>query len=107
MAGLSCGEVSLLAWEVLKAGADDFMTVSDDWVAPLMRGLAQGARPIVAGESAVAGLAGLVAACKSPDAAAALGLDDSARVLVIGTEGATDPEIYESIVGHPPAEIAA
>lgn len=107
MAGLSCGEVSLLAWEVLKAGADDFMTVSDDWVAPLMRGLAQGARPIVAGESAVAGLAGLVAACKSPDAAAALGLDNSARVLVIGTEGATDPEIYESIVGHPPAEIAA
>lgn len=109
MAGLSCGEISVLAWDILKAGVDDFMTISDDWVAPLMRGLADGAedKPIVAGESAVAGLAGLVAACKSSNAALALGLNASSRVLVIGTEGATDPAIYESIVGRAPGEIAA
>jgi diaminopropionate ammonia-lyase len=34
MAGLSCGEVSLQAWRILETGADDFMTVSEDSVAP-------------------------------------------------------------------------
>lgn len=109
MAGLSCGEVSLLAWDILAAGADEFMTVPDSWIAPLMRGLANPASdcPVVAGESAVAGLAGLAAVRQSPDTAAALGLDRSSRILVIGTEGATDPAIYEAIVGQTPQEIAA
>jgi diaminopropionate ammonia-lyase len=109
MAGLSCGEVSLLGWEVLSAGADDFMTISDDLVAPVMRQLAEcaGDGPIVAGESAVAGLAGLIAARRSRILSDALGLDEHSTILVIGTEGATDPEIYKSVVGLAPEEIAA
>ena len=58
MAGLSCGEVSLLAWDSLGTGADDFMTIPEDLVAPAMRLLADGPdgdQPLVAGESAVAG----------------------------------------------------
>ena len=109
MAGLSCGEVSLLAWEILDAGCDDFMTITDDLVAPVMRRLARngGDPAIVAGESAVAGLAGLIAACRSAELADALSLDDYSSVLVIGTEGATDPEIYASIVGRAAEEVAA
>lgn len=108
MAGLSCGEVSLLAWEILDAGCDDFMTITDDLVAPVMRLLARnGEDPaIVAGESAVAGLAGLAAACRSRELAHALGLDEHSSVLVIGTEGATDPDIYASIVGRSAEEVA-
>ena len=41
MAGLSCGEVSLLAWDILKPGTDDFLTLSEDAVAPCMQLLAQ------------------------------------------------------------------
>ncbi len=56
MAGLACGEVSLLAWEVLKQGCDAFMVISDDSAAEAMRILADAPfkdEPIVAGESAL------------------------------------------------------
>ena len=98
MAGLSCGEVSLLAWEILATGADDFMTVSEDAVAPCMRLLAADEHAIEAGESAVAGLAAAFAARADADLAGKLGLDDSSLVFVIGTEGATDEELYRRLV---------
>jgi len=60
---------------------------------------------IVAGESAVAGLAGLVAAQQKPDVAKAMQIDEKSVVLLFGTEGATDPELYETLVGHPAAHI--
>ena len=98
MAGLSCGEVSLLAWQILAPGVDDFMTVGEDAVAPCMRLLAADNLAIEAGESAVAGLAAALAARADPDLSAALDLDQSSRVFVIGTEGATDAEIYCRLV---------
>lgn len=102
MAGLSCGEVSAVAWQLLASGADDFLTIDDGLVAPTMQGLAQGiagAAPIVAGESAVAGLAAVIACSQQPELRANLGLDPDSRVLVVGTEGATDPAIYQALVG--------
>ena len=110
MAGLSCGEVSLIGWEILSAGANDFMTITDDLVAPVMTLLAKGVngdQSIVAGESAVAGLAGLIAARRNPDLSERLALDEHSRVLVFGTEGATDPVIYRYIVGSAPEDVAA
>jgi diaminopropionate ammonia-lyase len=98
MAGLSCGEVSLLAWKILQPGADDFMTVSEDAVAPCMRLLAGLDPGIEAGESAVAGLAAAIAAREDPEMAQKLGLDASSLIFVIGTEGATDPELYQQLV---------
>ena len=98
MAGLSCGEVSMLAWEVLKSGANDFMTVSEDAVAPCMRLLADGDPAVEAGESAVAGLAAFIAARNDAALSKSLGLDDSSRIFVIGTEGATDPELYQQLL---------
>ena len=103
MAGLSCGEVSLLAWETLAEGADDFLTIPESLVAPTMRLLARspfGDAAVTAGESAVAGLAAAIAAARSPALGEALGLDGKSRVLAIGTEGATDPEIYARLVSQ-------
>lgn len=105
MAGLACGEVSLIAWDILSAGADGFMTVSDADAADLMRRLAQPDTAIVAGESAVAGLAGALAARQQSDMAKALQLDANSRILVFGSEGATDPAVYEQIVGLKPQDI--
>jgi len=99
MAGLSCGEASALAWEVLAAAADDFLTIPDALVAPTMRLLAHGSPPLEAGESAIAGLAGCLAARRQPPLAAALDLNTRSRVLIIGSEGATDREIYRKFVG--------
>lgn len=108
MAGLACGEVSLLAWAILERGADDFLTIPDEAAVATMRLLAEGKhgnRPIVAGESGVAGLAALLCAAGNPEARLGLGLAPDARVLVFGTEGATDPEVYRGIVGRSPEAV--
>jgi len=104
MAGLSCGEVSELAWEILSVGTDDFVTISDDLVAPVMRLLAAspyGDPPVVAGESAVAGLAALLVLSTDAGLRADTGLDEKSRILLFSTEGATDPLIYERLVRQP------
>jgi diaminopropionate ammonia-lyase len=110
MAGLSCGEVSMLAWPVLAAGAEDFMIVGDDLAIDTVRFLADGAggdAPLVAGETGVAGLAGLRAAASDPALRKALALGPASRILVIGSEGDTDPAIYREIVGRSAAEVRA
>ncbi|MDA0680276.1 MAG: diaminopropionate ammonia-lyase [Proteobacteria bacterium] len=108
MAGLSCGEVSAIAWPTLYQYADDFLTIPDSTVAPTMRLLADapyGDVPIVAGESAVAGLAGLISVTRQEALSSSLQLNKNSRVLVIGTEGATDPVLYESVTGRPVASV--
>ena len=99
----------MLAWDLLWAGADDFLTVPDPAALDVMRLLSRGTAgdpTVVAGESAVAGLAGALGALQDPEIAAALGLDAGSRVLVFGTEGATDPKLYHEIVGRTPEAVA-
>ncbi|CAH2599066.1 Diaminopropionate ammonia-lyase [Rhodovastum atsumiense] len=98
MAGLACGEPSLLAWTELERAATAFMAVPDEAAIACMRLLAR--RGIVAGESAVAGLAGFLLAAADPAARATLGLTEASRVLLFGTEGATDPLLYRRLVGE-------
>lgn len=101
MAGLSCGEPSEMAWEILREETSDFLTIPDAIVAPTVRLLARplGSDPVIeAGESAVAGLAALIAARHSKELSTTLGLDSTSRVLLIGSEGVTDPAIFASIM---------
>ena len=63
--------------------------------------------PIVAGESGAAGLAGLLALCRSPALAREVGLDEHAQVLLINTEGATAPSVYQELVGETPEAVLA
>jgi diaminopropionate ammonia-lyase len=101
MAGLACGEVSPLAWDILATGADDFLTLPEKYVAKSMRLMAQGMDPdvsIEAGESAVAGVGALLAMTKDIEAREALGIDSESSVLVFGTEGATDPDLYVKLI---------
>ncbi|MBN9668816.1 diaminopropionate ammonia-lyase [Roseibium aggregatum] len=108
MAGLACGEVSELAWTILKHSADAVVALSDDTAVDGMKLLAEGRygdAPLVAGESAVAGLMALLLVSEDPEARRALGLDGSSRVLVFGTEGATDPALYEELVGKTAADV--
>ena len=101
MAGLSCGVPSLMAWEILRCEASDFLIISDDLVPPTVRRLARprGSDPTIeAGESGVAGLAALTEACKDPELMRKLGLTAQSRVLLIGSEGVTDPEIHVRIM---------
>ena len=109
MAGLSCGDVSHLAWPILSRLADHFITVEESLVAPAMKLLAlapYGDEPIVAGESAVPGLAGFLAAATSPTLAERMGIGSESRIVLIGTEGATDPLLYQELAGLDPASVA-
>ncbi len=101
MAGLACGEASPLAWRFLDGCVDHVMTIEDQDAVDAMRELATGSEwgvPIVAGESGAAGYAGLRVLMRNADLARAAGLTPDARVLVINTEGATAPSVYEELV---------
>ena len=110
MAGLACGEVSHLAWEILEKGTDAFCVIPDDAAVAAMRLLAHplGSDPvIVAGESAVAGVAAAIAASQSDAARQTLGLNADSRILFFGSEAATDPALYEQLVGESAEAVAA
>ncbi len=109
MACLAAAEMSPLAWEILRTTADDALIIPDDCAAETMRLLADGVggdRPIVAGESGAAATAALIAASGNDAVRQALQLGSEARVLVMGSEGATDVEIYRSVVGRTPEQVA-
>ncbi|MGI8664091.1 MAG: diaminopropionate ammonia-lyase [Acidimicrobiales bacterium] len=99
MAGLNCGNVSVLAWPTLAAGVDAFVAVDDAAAERAVRDL--DGIDIVAGETGGAGLAGLRALVEAGPSAGGVDLAGKA-VLTICTEGATDPVAYERITGHPP-----
>lgn len=110
MAGLACGETSPLAWRFLQPSVDFFMTLDDCDAIAAMRRLAQGSArdiPLLAGESAVAGLAGLARLMAVPALAAQVGLGGDSRVWLISTEGATAPALYTELVGETPASVLA
>jgi diaminopropionate ammonia-lyase len=90
MAGLNCGTVSSVAWPVLMSGIDIFVTVTDEDAFEAMKILASDG--IVSGESGSAGLAGMMALRR--DGRVELPPD----VLLISTEGVTDPVLYGKAV---------
>jgi diaminopropionate ammonia-lyase len=109
MAGLAAGKISMLAWQILERGADYVMTIPDAAAEAAMRLLAEGIyshTPIVAGESGAAGLAAALLALRDEGARNALNLDRNTRLLLIGSEGATDPDGYARIVGRRPEQVA-
>ena len=99
MAGLACGEPSLLAWQELDRTAAAFMTIPDGAAADCLRLLHRLGFAI--GESGVAGLAGLLLATADPAARECLRLDAASRILLFGTEGVTDTEAYYRVLLSP------
>jgi diaminopropionate ammonia-lyase len=110
MAGLACGEVSELAWEILHGGATHAIAIDDAYALAAVRRFANpapGDAPIVAGETGGSGLAALLAAHEHPAIRQTLRIDRASRVLLLGSEGDTDPAIYRDVVGRTAAEVLA
>ena len=98
-----------MAWQILRDCADETLIIPDIAAEETMRILALGVGgdpPIVAGESGCAATAALISACGDDALRETLGLDAESRVLVIGSEGATDAEIYRQVVGRTPEQVA-
>jgi diaminopropionate ammonia-lyase len=98
MAGLNCGLASLLALPAVAAGFDAFVAIDDDRCRTAIRAHADAGMDV--GETGAAALAGLTAVIE--EHADALPLPDNATVLLLATEGVTDPANFERIVGRPP-----
>ncbi|MGZ4705275.1 MAG: diaminopropionate ammonia-lyase, partial [Acidimicrobiales bacterium] len=105
MAGLNCGMPSPVAWPWVSAGFDWFVAGGDELATTGMRLLAE--QGIVSGESGACTVGALAAV--SAGAGHRLGLELAVDdvVLVLSTEGATDPAFYETVVGRTPDQIAA
>jgi diaminopropionate ammonia-lyase len=102
MAGLDCAEVSAAAWPVLRAGIHGTVTVDDAEVAAAMRELAAAGLAIgECGAAPLAALRRLVAEDGCEALRAAVGLGPRSRVLLVATEGPTDPVTYERAVAPP------
>lgn len=96
MAGLNCGTASMLALPALIAGFDAFVTISDDRCRAAMVAMADAGLDV--GECGAAGAAALAEIRDLYDEVVA----PDATVLVIATEGVTDPANFEAVVGRPP-----
>ena len=95
MAGLNCATPSHAAWPALRDGLSGCVVIGDDEARTAMRDLA--ALRIVAGDCGAASLAGLRALMRDArcaELAHVAGLGPTSRVLLISTEGATDPASY-------------
>jgi len=100
MAGLRCAEASHAAWPVVAARVRAFVTASDEETFDAMRRARHDG--VVSGPSGACGLACLRAVMLDADLAAVrdhLGLGRHSRVLVVNTEGNTDPSVYNRVIG--------
>ena len=107
MAGLNCGTPSLVAWPLIKHAFDLFLEIPDSSCEEAMRRyyypLGDDQR-ITSGESGAAGLAALLDLSSKPEyrqACVYLGLGANSAVLLLNTEGDTDPAGFEKrVAGH-------
>ncbi len=102
MVGLNCDTPSPVAWPSLLAGLDATISVSDTAAVQAVRHLYR--TGLVSGETGAAGLAGIEQIMSTDERdkrnplreALAIGADSS--VLVLSTEGATDPSSFQQTI---------
>ncbi len=103
MGGMSCGEVSLVPWEILKNSVKYCISLPDDDIAKTMRLLGNGNfsnEKIIAGENSVPGVISLIASCEDEKIKQTMKLNKESNVLLIGCEGDTDEEMYQKLINQ-------
>ena len=101
MGGMSCGEVSLVPWEILKNSVNYCVTVSDDYVSKTVKFLANSQfsdQKIIAGECSTPGIASLIGLSNSYEIRKKINLNEESNVLLFGCEGDADEELYQKLL---------
>jgi diaminopropionate ammonia-lyase len=101
MGGMSCGEVSLVPWEILKNSVKFCISLPDDNIAKTMRLLGNSSfseEEIIAGENSAPGVISLITSCADNEVKDKLKLNSDSNILVIGCEGDTDREMYQKLI---------
>ena len=101
MGGMSCGEPSLVPWEILKNSVNNCISLPDDDIGKAMKLFANasfGNDKIVAGENSAPGVISLIASCNHEKVKNKINLDSNSNVLLVGCEGVTDQEMYQKLL---------
>jgi diaminopropionate ammonia-lyase len=101
MGGMSCGDVSSLAWEILRHSTNCSISISDEAIATTIALLKQkefSNEEIIAGECGVPGVISLISAIKDKNICEKLKLNSQSNVLLIGCEGLTDFKMYNKLL---------
>jgi len=103
MGGMSCGEVSLVPWEILKNSVRYCISLPDDDIAKTMRLLGNASfsnEKIIAGENSAPGVISLIASCEDQKIKETMKLNKDSNILLIGCEGDTDQAMYQKLINQ-------
>ena len=98
MVGIACGEVSEIAWSLLRHLTDCAVTIDDSQALQTLRLMVELNPQLEIGETGVAGLAGIQAVCLDPELRDQLGIDEQSDLLAFITEGITDEDSYRTFI---------
>ena len=103
MGGMSCNEMSLVPWQILKKASDYCVSVSDNYVSKtvaMLKDKKLSKNSIIAGECATPGVIALIGLANSPRSRKLLGLKKDSNILVIGCEGNADVKLYKQLLSR-------
>ena len=103
MGGMSCGEVSLVPWEILKSSVRYCISLPDDDIAKTMKLLGNASfskEKIIAGENSAPGVISLITSCEDEKIKEKIGLNKNSNVMLIGCEGDTDQKMYQKLINQ-------
>ena len=103
MGGMSCGEVSLVPWDILKNSVRYCISLPDDDIAKTMKLLGNASfskEKIIAGENSAPGVISLITSCEDEKIKEKIGLNKDSNVMLIGCEGDTDPKMYQKLISQ-------
>ena len=103
MGGMSCGEVSLVPWEILKNSVNHCVTISDDFISKTVKSLASSdfsEEKIIGGECSAPGIISLIGLCNDPEIRKKINLKENSNVLLFGCEGDADEELYQKLLSE-------
>jgi diaminopropionate ammonia-lyase len=103
MGGMSCGEVSLVPWEILKNSVKHCISLPDDDIAKTMKLLGNASfsnEKIIAGENSAPGVISLITMCEDEKIKENLKLNKDSNILIIGCEGDTDQTMYQKLINQ-------
>tara|TARA_Y100000992_G_scaffold27421_1_gene15406 strand:+ start:7 stop:1134 length:1128 start_codon:yes stop_codon:yes gene_type:complete len=103
MGGMSCGEVSLVPWEILKNSVKYCISLPDDDIAKTMKLLGNASfseEKIIAGENSAPGVISLITSCEDEKIKKKIGLNKDSNVMLIGCEGDTDQKMYQKLINQ-------
>ena len=101
MGGMSCGDVSLVPWQILKNSVNNCLSIPDADIPLSVAMLAKGYfgdDNIVAGECSAPALISINVSCNNEQIKKDLELDMNSNVLLIGCEGDTDIKLYNELL---------